>query len=85
MFASAAQWARSPKAVAVANCESGGNPRAVSASGKYRGKWQMSAGFWEAYGGLAFAPTADAATEAEQDVVAYRGWLARGWSPWFCA
>lgn len=84
-FANAAAWARSSRAVAVSSCESGGNVRAVSSTGRYRGKWQVSQDFWEAYGGLAFAATADRATEAEQDLVAFRGWLARGWRPWSCA
>ena len=35
----------------IAQCESGGNPRAVSASGRYRGKYQFDQGTWEAYGG----------------------------------
>lgn len=79
-----AQWARSSAARAVAECESGGNPRAVNATGKYRGKWQMDRDFWRSYGGLRFALLPDLALEGEQDEVAYRGWLARGWQPWEC-
>jgi hypothetical protein len=30
-------------------CESGGNIRAVSPNGKYRGKWQFDQGTWDAY------------------------------------
>lgn len=81
----AAAWANTPKARAVARCESGGSPRAVNPSGKYRGKWQMDSSFWAAYGGRAFALTPDRASESQQDLVAYRGWQARGWSPWSCA
>jgi colicin import membrane protein len=84
-FGSSAAWAASPKARAVANCESGGNPSITNPSGKYQGKWQMDDSFWRSYGGLAFASDPHYATEAQQDEVAYRGWLARGWQPWSCA
>jgi len=84
-FASSAAWAASPKAIAVAKCESGGNPTVVSRTGKYQGKWQMDDRFWASYGGLAFASDPQYASEAQQDEVAYRGWLARGWQPWSCA
>jgi resuscitation-promoting factor RpfB len=36
---------------ALAKCESGGNPRAVSSSGKYRGLYQFSLGTWQGVGG----------------------------------
>jgi hypothetical protein len=78
------KWVASAHALRVANCESNGNPRAVSRTGKYRGKWQMDADFWRTYGGLKYAPRPDLATESEQDRVAYNGWLARGWQPWSC-
>lgn len=84
-FADSAAWAASPKAVAVARCESGGNPTVTNPSGKYQGKWQMDDSFWRSYGGLAFASDPHLASEAQQDEVAYRGWLARGWQPWSCA
>ena len=63
----------------IAQCESGGNPRAVSASGQYRGKYQFDQSTWEAYGG-----TGDpaAAPEAEQDRVAAALYAARGPAPW---
>jgi hypothetical protein len=63
----------------IAQCESGGNPRAVSASGQYRGKYQFDQGTWEAWGG-----TGDpaAAPEAEQDRVAAALYAARGPAPW---
>lgn len=83
--ARAHQWANTPKARSVSNCESGGNPCAVNPSGKYRGKWQMDSSFWSSYGGLNYASRPDLASEYDQDIVAYRGWLARGWSPWSCA
>ncbi len=48
----------------IAQCESGGNPRAISPGGDYRGKYQFLPSTWEAVGG-----TGDpaAAPEAEQD------------------
>lgn len=63
----------------IALCESGGNPRAVSASGQYRGKYQFDQSTWEANGG-----TGDpaAAPEAEQDRVAAALYAARGPAPW---
>ena len=36
---------------ALANCESGGNPRAVSSNGSYRGLYQFSFGTWGSVGG----------------------------------
>ncbi len=36
---------------ALANCESGGNPRAVSSSGAYRGLYQFSMSTWRGVGG----------------------------------
>jgi hypothetical protein len=44
----------------------------------------MDADFWETYGGLKYASRPELASETEQDAVAYRGWLARGWQPWEC-
>src|SRR5829696_5847470 len=35
----------------IAQCESGGNPRAVSPDGTYRGKYQFDQETWEAMGG----------------------------------
>ena len=48
----------------IAQCESSGNPAAVSASGQYRGKYQFSRATWAAYGG---SGDPAAAPEAEQD------------------
>ena len=49
----------------IAMCESGGNPRAVSASGQYRGKYQFSYATWAAVGG---SGDPAAAPESEQDM-----------------
>lgn len=75
-------WIASKTAIRVIKKESKGNCKAIGAKGKYRGKWQMNSSFWKTYGGLEFAPRADLATCEQQDQVAYRGWLARGWQPW---
>ena len=48
----------------IAACESHGNPRAISASGTFRGKYQFSFGTWAAVGGKGDPA---AAPEAEQD------------------
>jgi hypothetical protein len=79
---SLAVWKTSPHGHMIVARESGGRCTAVSASGLYRGKWQMGSSFWSSFGGKAFASTPDRATCAEQDLVAYRGWLASWWGPW---
>jgi hypothetical protein len=75
-------WVNSPTAKFLKKKESSNNCKAVGYKGLYLGTWQMSAGFWNTYGGEKYAPKANKATCHEQDLVAYRGWLARGWSPW---
>lgn len=80
-----ATWRASAKAKSVLKCESHFNYKAVSGTGKYRGAWQMDSAFWRTYGGLEFAARPELASPAEQDLVAYRGWLSRGWQPWGCA
>lgn len=82
-WARSAVWASTAAARRVADCESDA-PTDVNPSGKYRGKWQMDRDFWKKYGGLRFASRPELATEAQQDLVAYRGWKARGWQPWEC-
>jgi hypothetical protein len=64
---------------AIAKCESGGDPTAVSADGQYRGKYQFLISTWEAIGG-----TGDpaAAPEPEQDQRAAALLAAEGTSPW---
>ncbi|MGI8945731.1 MAG: transglycosylase family protein [Thermoleophilaceae bacterium] len=53
-----------PHLEAIASCESGGDPGAVSASGAYRGKYQFSPATWAAVGG---SGDPAAAPEGEQD------------------
>jgi hypothetical protein len=48
----------------IAECESGGDPTAVSADGTYRGKYQFSRSTWRAMGGRGDPAVAP---EAEQD------------------
>jgi hypothetical protein len=64
---------------AIAACESGGNPRAVSADGTYRGKYQFSYATWAAVGG---AGDPAAASEAEQDTRAALLYARAGAGQW---
>ncbi len=71
---------RVPAALArIAQCESGGNARAVSADGTYRGKYQFSSETWKAMGGHGDPARA---SEPEQDRRALALYRARGASPW---
>jgi hypothetical protein len=63
----------------IAHCESGGDPHAVSSSGRYRGKYQFDRETWAAYGS---AGDPARASEAEQDRRALALYRARGASPW---
>ena len=64
---------------AIAECESGGDPTAVSADGRYRGKYQFSRKTWHAMGGKGDPAKAP---EAVQDRLAAALLAARGTSPW---
>ena len=64
----------------IAECESGGNPRAVSPGGTYRGKYQFMKSTWKAWGGRTSDPID--ASEAHQDRVALKLYRARGTAPW---
>jgi peptidoglycan hydrolase-like protein with peptidoglycan-binding domain len=63
----------------IAQCESGGNPRAISPSGRYRGKFQFDQATWEANGGHGDPA---AAPESTQDRIALRLYRKRGTAPW---
>lgn len=63
----------------IARCESGGNPRAISRDGRYRGKYQFDRSTWARWGGTGDAA---ASSEAAQDRVAIKLYRARGTSPW---
>jgi hypothetical protein len=74
------QRASVPQALArIAQCESGGNPRAISADGRYRGKYQFSRATWKAMGGEGDPAKAP---EAEQDRRARKLYRLQGPSPW---
>jgi resuscitation-promoting factor RpfB len=64
---------------ALADCESGGNPRAVNPSGQYFGLYQFDLGTWHANGGTGNPIDA---SPAEQTRVANNLYQARGRSPW---
>jgi uncharacterized protein YabE (DUF348 family) len=66
---------------AVAACESGGNWAIDTGNGFYGGL-QFDYGTWQAYGGGAYASTANLATKAEQITIATKLYDARGSSPW---
>ena len=63
----------------IAQCESGGDPTAVSADGQYRGKYQFDRATWERMGGSGDPAQAG---EAEQDRIAAKLLARRGTSPW---
>jgi len=64
---------------AIAQCESGGDPTAVDASGVYRGKWQFDQQTWESVGG---SGDPAAAPESVQDRLAGELYAERGAAPW---
>ena len=64
----------------IAECESGGNPRAVSSNGLYRGKFQFSRETWKGIGGRGKDPAK--ASEAHQDRMALRLYRRSGVAPW---
>ncbi|MFD1656801.1 transglycosylase family protein [Streptomyces caeni] len=65
----------------IARCESGGNWHINTGNGYYGGL-QFSAGTWRAYGGTAYAPTADKASKQAQITVATKVQNAQGWGAW---
>ena len=69
----------SSKLEQIAQCESGGNPQAVSADGQYRGKYQFDESTWESLGG---SGDPAAAPESEQDQRAAQLYRQRGPSAW---
>ncbi|MEU8654711.1 transglycosylase family protein [Streptomyces sp. NPDC048737] len=65
----------------IARCESGGNWHINTGNGYYGGL-QFSASTWRAYGGTAYAPTADRATREQQIAVATKVQRSQGWGAW---
>ncbi|WP_128436914.1 transglycosylase family protein [Streptomyces cyaneus] len=65
----------------IAQCESGGNWHINTGNGYYGGL-QFAASTWRAYGGTAYAPTADQASKDQQIAVATKVQRAQGWGAW---
>ncbi|MGV9645503.1 LysM peptidoglycan-binding domain-containing protein [Streptomyces sp. NPDC003514] len=65
----------------IARCESGGNWHINTGNGYYGGL-QFAASTWRAYGGTAYAPTADRASREQQIAVATKVQRAQGWNAW---
>ncbi len=68
-----------PALHSIARCESGGNPRAVSSSGTYRGLFQFDYGTWASVGGKGDPA---AASKTEQYRRAAMLYARSGASPW---
>jgi hypothetical protein len=64
---------------AIAACESGGDPEAVSSDGSYMGLFQFDQGTWESVGGTGLPTEASA---AEQEYRAALLYSRSGSSPW---
>ncbi|MFM9612319.1 transglycosylase [Streptomyces sp. V2] len=65
----------------IAKCESGGNWHINTGNGYYGGL-QFSASTWRAYGGTAYASTADQASREQQIAVASKVQRGQGWGAW---
>jgi hypothetical protein len=63
----------------IAECESGGDPTAVSRSGRYRGKYQFSRDTWRSLGGKGDPAKAP---EWLQDRMALKLYRRSGRAPW---
>ncbi len=63
----------------IADCESGGDPAAVSADGTYRGLYQFDFGTWESVGGEGDPAAASAAEQSYRAALLYSR---SGSSPW---
>ena len=63
----------------IAQCESGGNPRAISRDGRYRGKFQFDLSTWRSLGGKGDPAKA---SENVQDRLALKLYRQRGTAPW---
>ncbi|MGW4487794.1 LysM peptidoglycan-binding domain-containing protein [Amycolatopsis sp. NPDC004368] len=79
-----------PGQAALVKCESSGNPTAVNntaagqRAGRPAGLFQIVTKTWLANGGGKFAPTADKATPAQQQIVADTIYARSGSAPWEC-
>ena len=64
---------------AIARCESGGNPRAVSSSGSYRGLFQFDYGTWASVGGKGDPAAASAVEQYRRAALLYSRSGASSW------
>ncbi|MGC9542696.1 transglycosylase family protein [Streptomyces sp. UG1] len=81
MAAGSASAATASEWDAVAQCESGGN-WSINTGNGYYGGLQFSASTWAAYGGTAYASTADQATKAQQIQIAEKVLAGQGKGAW---
>ncbi|WP_200305988.1 LysM peptidoglycan-binding domain-containing protein [Streptomyces adelaidensis] len=65
----------------IAKCESGGNWHINTGNGYYGGL-QFAPSTWRAYGGTAYAATADKASKSQQIAIATKVQRAQGWGAW---
>jgi hypothetical protein len=65
----------------LARCESGGN-WAINTGNGYYGGLQFSPSTWSAYGGGAYASTANLASREQQIAIAEKVQAAQGWGAW---
>ncbi|MGC4978783.1 transglycosylase family protein [Streptomyces sp. DT199] len=65
----------------IAQCESGGDWHINTGNGYYGGL-QFAPSTWNAYGGTAYAPTADRASRSQQIAVATKVQRVQGWGAW---
>jgi hypothetical protein len=68
-----------PQLSAIAECESHGDPRAISAGGTYRGKYQFSFATWRSVGGKGDPATASETEQDRRAAVLYRTGGAGHW------
>ena len=57
---------------ALANCESGGNPKAVDPSGTYYGLYQFSVSTWDSLGGSGLPSSASASEQTTRAELLYQ-------------
>ncbi|MFE5024658.1 transglycosylase family protein [Streptomyces sp. NPDC056656] len=81
MGATGASAATASEWDAVAQCEAGGN-WSINTGNGYYGGLQFSSSTWAAYGGTAYASTADKASKAQQIAVAEKVLASQGKGAW---
>ena len=79
MSAAKASGGPSSLLAAIADCESGGDPTAISGGGQYHGKYQFTRSTWRSVGGSGDPAQA---SEAEQDRIRREAAAPAGTSPW---